>query len=53
MIHAKCRGFGKGRVINCKKKIRECLRHSNREFGRRWRLDQNELERNGRVVLVK
>lgn len=36
-IHKKCKGLGKGRAINIKRKVQEVVRHSNREYGRRTR----------------
>lgn len=53
MIHTKCRGFGKGRKINIKNRIRDCIRNANRQFGKRWRIDFSGYEENGSVSIVK
>ncbi len=32
VIHAKCKGYGKGRIINIKHMILQCLKFSNKEY---------------------
>lgn len=53
IIHARCRGYGKGRIIDIRQKIQQCLRHSNKEFHKRMRFDFTSFDINKSVVLVK
>ncbi len=51
-VHAGCPGFGRGRVIAIRRRIILCVRHSNREFQRRLRIDFSDLEERGTVRLI-
>ena len=51
-VHVRCPGFGRGRVIAIRRRIVLCVRHSNREFGRRLRIDFSDLEERGTVRLM-
>ena len=53
VIHTKCMGYGKGRIINIRQKIQQCLRHTNREYHKRMRFDFSTFDINRSVVLVK
>ncbi len=53
VIHAKCRGYGKGRIINIKHMILQCLRYTNKEFHRKMRFDFTSFEISRSVILVK
>ena len=53
VIHNKCKGYGKGRIINIKRKIMNCVRISNREFHRRIRIDFSDFERENSVSIIK
>jgi hypothetical protein len=53
VIHSKCPGFGRGRLINIEQRLRQCLRHSNREFQKRMRFDFSGFDIDRDVALVK
>lgn len=53
VIHAKCKGFGVGRVIDIKQKIIQCLRYSNKEFHKRIRFDFRTFDEENSVALIK
>jgi Fe-S-cluster containining protein len=52
VIHGKCKGYGKGRIINIRQKIQHCLGYSNMEFHKKTRLDFESFDTDRSVVLV-
>ena len=53
VIHARCRGYGHGKIIDIRQKIQQCMRHSNREFHTNIRFDFTCFDINRSVVLVR
>ena len=53
VIHTKCKGYGKGRIIDIRQKIQQCLRYTNREFHKRMRFDFTSFDINRSVILVR
>lgn len=53
VLHTKCKGYGKGKIINIRKMIIKCLRYSNVEFHKNMRFDFTSFDTNRSVMLVK
>ena len=52
VIHAKCKGYGNGKIINIRLKILQCLKYSNREFHRRIRPDFRTFDEEKSIALI-